>query len=219
MASRGPGRRLYDLERRWRAHYNVAPDTPEMARRARIYMRWFDHEILRHLWTNQHEVAPGVLRSNHPTEARLERLARDGLRAVLTLRGTSPSAHNLLEQAKCKALGLPLHAVALGTRRAPPREALIELIDIFRRIERPFLLHCKSGADRAGLASAIYLMVIEGRSLEEARRMLSLRYFHVRNSHAGELDRVLDGYARDGGGLSFEDWVCERYDRDSLPPR
>lgn len=218
MASRGLGQRLYDLERRWRAHYNVAPDTPETARRARVYMRWFDHEILRHLWTNQAEIAPGVLRSNHPTPKRLARLAEGGLRSVLTLRGAAPSAHNLIEQAQCRALGLTLHAQGLSDRRPPGRDALLQLIDVFKRIERPFLIHCKSGADRAGLASAVYLMAIEGRSVEEARGMLSLRFFHVRRSRAGALDRVLDGYASDGRGLSFEDWVRDVYDPETLPP-
>ena len=38
--------RLVMAEKRLRATYNVAPDTPENRRKAAIYMLWFDHELL-----------------------------------------------------------------------------------------------------------------------------------------------------------------------------
>jgi len=50
-------------ERGMRAHYNTDYTTPENAKRARFYMRWLDHEILRHWWTNFEEFA--LFRSRH----------------------------------------------------------------------------------------------------------------------------------------------------------
>ena len=69
-------RRLVEIERRWRAYYNVAPVDPETWARARIYNLWFDHAVLRLFWTNQMEIAPGVFRSNHPTPGRFVRFMR-----------------------------------------------------------------------------------------------------------------------------------------------
>lgn len=174
-------------------------------------MRWFDHEILRHVWTNHDEVAPGVLRSNQPTFGRLQRLRDAGLTAVLSLRGGSAAAQGSI-MAHCAALGLGFHVIPLSARRAPDRESLLALIDLFRRLDGPFLMHCKSGADRTGLAAAVYLMVIEGQEVAAARRMLSLRYLHARWTKTGVLDRLLDAYEQTGAGRTFEDWV--RYDYD-----
>jgi protein tyrosine/serine phosphatase len=80
------------------------------------------------------------------------------------------------------------------------------------------LIHCKSGADRAGLASAIWLMVMEGRPVEEARAMLSWRYLHLRWSRTGVLDLVLDSYgARNAAApIGFEDWVATEYDAEAV---
>ncbi|MCU4653672.1 tyrosine-protein phosphatase [Roseibacterium sp. SDUM158016] len=207
-------RRLYDLERRWRAHYNVVPVDDETWRRARIYNAWFDHAILRTFWTNEAEVAPGVLRSNHPTKRRLKRLKAAGLRSVLSLRASPGAAHSATERLWCEELGLTLRTVAMTDKAAPTPASLLALIETFREIERPFLIHCKAGADRAGLASAIYLMVFEGRPVAEARKMLSVRFLHLRSSRAGVLGAVLDAYEADGAGaaMPFEAWVATRYD-------
>ncbi|MFW5641134.1 MAG: fused DSP-PTPase phosphatase/NAD kinase-like protein [Roseicyclus sp.] len=211
-------RRLTDLERRWRDHYNVAPVDAETWARARIYNLWFDHAVLRTFWTNQAEVAPGVLRSNHPTHGRLKRLKAQGLVSVLSLRGSDPSAHNETLRLWCADLGLKLHTVAMQDRRAPARDTLLELIATFRVIEKPFLIHCKAGADRAGMASAIWLMVMEGVPLAEARAMLSWRHWHLARSRAGALGAVFDAYAEDGAeaAMPFETWVATRYDADAV---
>jgi protein tyrosine/serine phosphatase len=211
-------RRLTDLEARLRAHYNVAPVDAETWARARIYNLWFDHAILRTVWTNQAQVAPGVLRSNHPTRARLARLKRQGLVSVLSLRGSDPTAHNETERLWCADLGLKLHTVAMQDRRAPSVQTLTELIRQFRAVEKPVLIHCKAGADRAGMASAIWLMVMEGVPLARARRMLTWRHWHLARSRAGALGAVFDAYAADGAeaAMPFETWVATRYDPDAV---
>ena len=93
---------------------------------------------------------------------------------------------------------------------------LLKLFETFRTIERPFLMHCKSGADRAGLAAALY-MLAHGASPAEARRQLSWRFLHLRHSSTGILDHVLDIYeARLAQGpIGIEDWVRDEYDRDA----
>jgi len=173
-------------ERGMRAHYNTDYTTPENAKRARFYMRWLDHEILRHWWTNFEEFAPGAYRSNHPTEKRFRKIADMGVTTILNLRGVRQTPYYFSEVAICEELGLTLISHQMSASIAPTRAKLQGLIEILTTIEHPFVMHCKSGADRTGLASAIYLMVIKGEPVETARRMLSLR--------------------------SFEDWVDTVYD-------
>jgi protein tyrosine phosphatase (PTP) superfamily phosphohydrolase (DUF442 family) len=208
-------RRLNDIERRWRAHYNVAPVDDETWRRARIYNAWFDHAILRTFWTNQAEIAPGVWRSNHPTKARLKRMKARGLRTVISLRGGADEAHNATERIWCAELGLTLRSVGMSDKALPRRDTLLRLIETFREAETPLLVHCKAGADRAGLASAIYLLSMTDAPLVEARRMLSFRFLHLRGSKAGVLGKVLDAYAA-RQDLGFTDWVANVYDPAEL---
>ncbi|MEO1140662.1 MAG: tyrosine-protein phosphatase [Pseudomonadota bacterium] len=207
-------KRISDWERDLRASYNTDLSTPENRRRAQIYNLWFDHAILRTLWTNFFEIAPGVYRSNHPTHKRFEKMKAMGIKSVLNLRGSFGAAHYLVEEESCRELGLNLVSVNMQARHAPPGEELLALIEAFRTIEKPFVMHCKSGADRAGFAAAIYLLVIEGRPMPEARKQLGLRYLHVRQSKTGVLDHILDVYearnARDP--ISFEDWLRTDYE-------
>ena len=209
---------IVDWERRVRAYYNTDMSTPEKRRRAHIYNLWFDHAVLRIFWTNFYQVVPGVFRSNQPTHKRFERMKEKGLRTVLNLRGAAGAAHYLTEKESCAQLGLDLVNVNMLARHAPQGDELLKLIDAFRTIERPFVMHCKSGADRAGLASALYLLVIEGRPMAEARKMLSPKYLHFRFTKTGVLDHILDVYeARQGQGpIGFEDWVRTEYDAQSM---
>ncbi len=207
--------RLKAWERTLRDHYNSDLSTPENRRRARIYNLWFDHAILRGIWKNQHEITPGVWRSNHPTEHRLKELKAKGIQTILTLRGDAPTAHFLTEQEMCTRLDLPLHSIALNARAAPPQETILDLIKTFRQIEKPFVMHCKSGADRSGFAAAIYLMVIENASVSSARQMLSPRYLHFRLGRSAILDHILDCF-EDSQNPDFENWVRTDYDPDAV---
>ena len=49
---------------------------------------------------------------------------------------------------------------------------------ILRDAPKPLLIHCRSGADRTGLASVIYQAVIKGMDEDRAESQLSLRFGH-----------------------------------------
>jgi len=206
--------RLKSRAQRKRAEIRGDLSLPGNRTLAEHYARWHDHGILRVLWRNFDQIAPGVYRSNNPTPRRFAQARAIGITTILNLRGASDDPGYLLEKDICASLGITLIDLGLSARRAPHRDRLQELIAIFRRIDKPFLMHCKSGADRAGLASAIWLMVIEGRAATQARKMLSLRYLHIRWSKTGVLDHLLDSYIartrRDP--IGFEDWVATEYD-------
>ncbi len=191
---------------------------PRQRRRAFWAYQFMDHAILRHLWSNFDQIAPGVYRSNQPGHWRLKRYRAMGIRTILYLRASSEKWAFHFERESLEALDMRMINVPLHSRSAPTREAMQALIATFREIEKPFLMHCKSGADRAGLASAVYLMVIEGKDVTAARRMLSPRYIHLRFTKTGVLDMMLDQYeARHiATGISFEDWIAAEYDPTDL---
>ena len=86
------------------------------------------------------------------------------------------------------------------------------------KIEYPVLFHCKSGADRAGFLAALYMLVIEQVPVPEARKQLSLRFWHIKQSKTGILDAVFDAYLTQTRetGKPFLDWVREDYDPETL---
>ncbi|WP_158971065.1 phosphatase domain-containing putative toxin [Chachezhania sediminis] len=210
--------RVRAWEGRIRNHFNVDLSTPESRRRARIYNLWFDHAILRGIWTNFHQIAPGVYRSNHPTHARFEQMKAMGIKTVVNLRGESRSAHYWTEEASCRDLGLTLVNAQLHARSAPSREELLHVIDLFPTIEPPFVMHCKSGADRAGFASAVYLLTMLDRPVTEAKKMLAPKYFHMPFGPVAILDYILDVYAARvaRGPIPFRQWVEQEYDGPAI---
>ena len=134
------------------------------------------------------------------------------------LRGPHTRSHYYFEKKACDALGLRLVDISLSARNLVAPSVMLQLLDHFETIERPFVLHCKSGADRAGLASALYLIHIEGQSVAEARKQLSPRFLHFKFTSTGILDFLLDAYEKDSSdtGMNVRQWFETRYDPHAL---
>jgi protein tyrosine/serine phosphatase len=177
-----------------------------------------DHGALRLLWSNFAAVLPGRLyRSSHPTPWRLAALARrHGLRGVVNLRGPKGNGSDALSRAAAAELGLWFADAPLSSGRAPSRDQVLTLAEAFRLGPEPFLVHCKSGADRAGFAAALFL-ILEGAEVAQALRQLSMRFGHWHRSRAGVLDAFLLRYAREAEGRKpFLAWLAEDYDAAAL---
>jgi protein tyrosine/serine phosphatase len=192
--------------------------TPRAQRNARLDMMLFDHGALRVLWRNMHEVDAGVWRSSQPDPAMLRRLAGRGFRGVLNLRGATLYGSYLLEREICQILGLRLVDFEMTSRRLPSAETILALDRIFTEIPRPFVMHCKSGADRSGFAAALYLMLQADASVERALLQLSWRYLHIRRSSAGVLRTFFEAYgaANAREPIAFREWLRSGYDPDAL---
>ena len=177
-----------------------------------------DHAFLRVWWSNEAAVVPGrVYRSNHPTPGRLgEMAARLGLASVVNLRGSAENPATTASAAAAARLGLEHHFLAFESRGAPHRERILRFHALYRTLRFPVLLHCKSGADRSGLAAGLVIL-FEGGTAAAAARQLSWRFLHVSLSPTGILDAFFALYARDGEKRKpFLDWVREDYDEAAL---
>ncbi|MEM9579591.1 MAG: tyrosine-protein phosphatase [Pseudomonadota bacterium] len=209
---------LSDWERGIRYSFGRDIKDPAERRKSTFHYNFFDHAFLRAKWTNFFEISEGVYRSNQPTHARFLKYKDLGIRAVINLRGTDPYAHYLFEEESCDILGLKLYNCRLWARRAAERENIVEVIDLMRVIERPFMFHCKSGADRAGFCAAMYQMIFDDVPVQEARKQLGIKFIHLKWSKTGILDYTLDVYearlAR--GQIGFEDWIRREYDHEVI---
>lgn len=177
----------------------------------------FDLGMLRLPVNRPVEVVPGIWRSNQPTPWRLRRLAGSGFAAILNLRGEGRSGSFHLEQYYCQNLGLDLHSIKLSSRRPPTLEQMHAVLQVLAEAPKPLLLHCKSGADRAGLVSAMACLQA-GQPVESARQQLSFRYLHIKSADTGIMDYILERFeqAQLERNLTFREWLDTEYDRNQL---
>ena len=194
---------------------------PGARRAAWLNSLFIDHALLRLGWRNWGVVESGRLyRSNHPTPWQLEQaVRRHGIRTVINLRGHREACgSDALGRQAAAALGLEHIDAPLESRGAPHKDRVLRLAGIFARMTEPALIHCKSGADRTGLAAGIWLLA-QGRGVEEALGQLSLRFGHVAAARTGILDAFFHAYAaftKAQGPKPFLDWVREDYSEDAL---
>ncbi|WP_370228732.1 tyrosine-protein phosphatase [Cognatishimia sp.] len=190
----------------------------EYGLRATLILDWKDHGILRRVWFNFEEIAPGVFRSNQPSHRRFAALKKRGITTVLNLRGSGPTIPHRTAKASCDALELDVVSMGFSARSAPDRATLLAIIDALKSTPRPFVMHCKSGADRTGFASALYLNIVMQEPMQSAMRMLAVKYVHLKWTKTGILDYILNSYiARNRRSeISFEEWAASEYDHQAL---
>ena len=198
-------------------------ERPIEGARARL-MAWanmllVDHGVFRLAYLNRHPVGTrGLWRSAQPGPHQLARFRAEGVRTIVSLRGGREHGSWPLQREACARNGLRLVEFVLRSREAPDRATILAAKAFFERIEYPAVMHCKSGADRAGLAAALYLILHEGRPVAEAARQLSARYGHFRFAKTGILDAFFARYLAEGEarGLDFLAWVETAYDPEAL---
>jgi protein tyrosine/serine phosphatase len=184
-------------------------------RRAYLDYLWQDHAYLRVGFKNAHWVSPELVRTNQPWPFQLKWWRDRGIRTIINLRGGFDASFYALEKEACERLGLTLVDFTITSREAPSKARVRGAKEMFERIEYPALMHCKSGADRAGIMSVLYRHFRLGESISEAMRQLHIRYLHVKAGKTGVLDYVFERYLRDAEpkGVAFLEWVeSEAYD-------
>lgn len=191
---------------------------PGARRRAWVDSLFVDHAVFRTVWDNFAEVVPGKLyRCNHPTPARLARaVRRHHIHTLINLRGHRRCGSDALSRDAARTLGLDHIDMAFESRGAPHRDRILRFHGIYRSIAAPTLMHCKSGADRAGLAAGLAIL-FEGGTAADALRQLSWRYGHFNRSRTGILDAFFLRYQAEAEGrIPFLDWVGHHYDEAAL---
>ena len=157
--------------------------------RAHWHYFWADHAFLRLAFSNAHWLGPDLVRTNQPSPRQLAYWKKKGVKTVINLRGQRDEGYYWLEKEACERLG--------RARR------------LFTTIEYPVLIHCKSGADRAGMMAVFYRHFHLGEPISVAMAELSKKYLHSREGLTGVLDYTLEKYVSEiePRGISFIDWI------------
>ena len=133
------------------------------------------------LWGNFGVVDPGrVYRCAQPKENLDQILNTYQPDAILNLRGGSEAdGWYAAELRASRQRGIDFYDVPLSPVRRPTRQELLAVLDVLERCRYPLLIHCKSGADRTGLVSGLYLMARRGESPEQALGAFSIAHGHI----------------------------------------
>ena len=177
-----------------------------------------DHGIFRMAYANRHRLSADAWRSSQPAPHDIRALARRGVKTILNLRGDRDCGSYRLEAQACRKYGIRLVDFSVKSRQAPAKRVFHDAKTLFDSIEYPMMLHCKSGADRAGLMSVLYMILKENVPVEQARRQLSLRFGHIRQADTGVLDFVFDSYLAHNRRvpIAFLDWIDAHYDDKAM---
>lgn len=140
---------------------------------------------------NFHEVLPNELyRSAQLRPDKLSEVLKTyGIRTVYNLRGPNPDQPWYRDEKEAvEKAGLNYISIPMKASRVMSDADAHNLMDSFSKAEKPILIHCKSGADRTGLAAALYLAGVAQKGEEASEAQLSLRYGHIALPFLGEFN-------------------------------
>lgn len=122
-----------------------------------------------------------VYRSRQLTGSELTKvIEQHHIKSILNLRGENQgSSWYRDEVAVAEVQHVQLADYQLSANRELASMEVAELLALMRTLPKPMLIHCRSGADRTGLAAALYLFEVEGRPPQVASSQLSWLYGHV----------------------------------------
>ncbi|MDD3037508.1 tyrosine-protein phosphatase [Bacteroides sp.] len=111
--------------------------------------------------SNIYQIDSGVYRSEQPTDIDFKALEKFGIREVLNLRRW----HS--DDDEAEGTTLKLHRLKMRAGSVS-EERLIEALRIIYNRKGPILIHCHHGSDRTGIVCALYRIIFQNVSKEDA---------------------------------------------------
>ncbi len=144
---------------------------------------------------NFHPITEGeAYRSAQLNGSRLEGYLRQhGIRSVLNLRGRHAGEDWYEDElAVCARVQVAHYDVALSASHELTPQQVQELLAVFQGAPRPILIHCQAGADRSGLVSAMWKVVVDREPKAEAKKQLTFWYGHFRLGDKRAMDNFFE---------------------------
>jgi protein tyrosine/serine phosphatase len=137
----------------------------------------------------------------------------DGIKCVVNLRGDHETADwHKSELDVCTRLSVDHVDIGFDLRKLPDPERAKQLVERFENGPYPLLMHCRAGSERTGMAAALYCMVVEHKTLDEAlRTQTGWPVGHFRNASNDAGDRFFELYATTANGQNIKEWILQKY--------
>ena len=140
---------------------------------------------------NFHAITPGeAYRSAQLDADELKHYIRKfNIKSIINLRGKR-TGHSWYQEEldTCRQFGCRHYDLSIPADRSPSPRQVKEMLRLFENAPRPVLFHCRAGADRTGLAAALWKVTVDGKPKVLARRQLSLRFGHFPIGPTAALD-------------------------------
>jgi len=118
---------------------------------------------------NFQRINENLYRGGQPSAEGIKQLAALGIKTVISFRDTQSKV--LREMKQVEENGLKFINLRLSNWFASKDEEIHKIIEVIRDPEHhPVFIHCKRGADRTGTVAAVYRMMFDGWTSEEANR-------------------------------------------------
>ena len=125
---------------------------------------------------NLHRVSGDLYRGAQPTAEGMAELKRMGIRTIINLRSFHSDRDDIGET------GLAYERIYMKAWH-PEDEDVVRFLQIVMDERRtPVFVHCKRGADRTGAMCAVYRVVVEGWTRDEAIREMTKGSFDFRGA-------------------------------------
>lgn len=142
------------------------------------------------LYPNFHTVLPNeIYLSRQLNTAQFEHYIRKyHIKSILNLRGKSTQPWYQDEMRAVAATHIKHYDIGLPAKGLVSVENMRTLIHIIQNAPKPLLIHCWHGADRAGLGSAIALVLFTKQPLKKVKQQVSWKYGVVAPTSAGRVE-------------------------------
>jgi uncharacterized protein (TIGR01244 family) len=145
---------------------------------------------------NFHQVNAALYRGAQPKVDGIQKLAALGIKTIVNLRAEDERSR--AEESEARAAGLRYFNIPMEGLSRPKDEQVERALAIINdAANQPVFVHCKRGADRTGTLIAIYRIMHDGWSSEDALR--EAKRYGMSWMEFGMKDYVKD-YSRDHAG-------------------
>ncbi len=98
------------------------------------------------------------------------------IKSIINFRGNSTKDWYKNELSISKEYNVTHYDYGIGDRKVASIKEMNDIVHLMKIAPKPLLIHCKAGADRTSLASALYLYAIKGD--KDASKAISIIYGH-----------------------------------------
>ncbi len=162
--------------------------------------------------SNIYRVSDKAYRSAQLSSGKLRDLIKQRrIRTVINLRGYHPEeAWYRSEAEACRALNVQHYSLPFSSWEIEKQD-MLDLLMVFDMAEPPLLIHCNSGTDRAGFASAVFRIYRNSENPQDAIDELSLSRGHLSMGKKKVLREIIERFGKEGDGRGFREWVERDY--------
>jgi len=143
-----------------------------------VHFYFFDHGWIRAIYDNYFMVDEKLHRSSHPSYSTLKKAASLGVTQVISLRHPGKISYQLLEEIWTDRLGLKFISYSMSASDISDPSTYLNILGQINNNKGKTLIHCKSGADRSGLVSALYLLNQSVPQIQKSLQMLNWKFGH-----------------------------------------